>query len=102
MLEGLGLRAVRDALPGNPIAQEHIAGATLTAMAIADVSIQSFPSARFRSAYVNPLAMTKLKLCLFTTLKSMLTTLFPLRIRDRLRSKLTNAYEVIRSSKTFL
>ena len=39
LLEGLGLRAVRDALPGNPVAQERIAGATLTAMAIADVSL---------------------------------------------------------------
>ncbi|KAK7688108.1 hypothetical protein QCA50_008478 [Cerrena zonata] len=38
LLEGLGLRAVRDALPGNPVAQERIAGATLTAMAIADAT----------------------------------------------------------------
>ncbi|CAL1697048.1 unnamed protein product [Somion occarium] len=38
LLEGLGLRAVRDALPDNPVAQERIAGATFTAMAIADVT----------------------------------------------------------------
>ncbi|KAI0791742.1 hypothetical protein C8Q75DRAFT_805348 [Abortiporus biennis] len=38
MLEGLGLRAARDALPGNPVAQERIVGATLFAMAVADVT----------------------------------------------------------------
>lgn len=38
MLEGLGLRAVLKALPGNPVAQERLVGATLLAMAIADVS----------------------------------------------------------------
>jgi len=38
MLEGFGLRAVRDALPDNPVAQERIVGATLTAMAVADVT----------------------------------------------------------------
>ncbi|KAH8101429.1 hypothetical protein BXZ70DRAFT_1007263 [Cristinia sonorae] len=38
MLEGFGLRAVRDALPGNPVAQERLAGTILTAMAIADVT----------------------------------------------------------------
>ncbi|KAI0077420.1 hypothetical protein K474DRAFT_1661670 [Panus rudis PR-1116 ss-1] len=38
MLEGLGLRAVRDALPNDPVAQERIAGTTLLAMAIADVT----------------------------------------------------------------
>lgn len=37
MLEGFGLRAIRDVLPGNPIAQERLAGTILTAMAIADV-----------------------------------------------------------------
>lgn len=51
LLEGLGLRAVRDALPGNPVAQERIAGATLTAMAIADVSIQSVPHAQLFSGH---------------------------------------------------
>lgn len=44
LLEGLGLRAVRDALPDNPVAQERIAGATFTAMAIADVSLAIFAS----------------------------------------------------------
>ncbi|THH30391.1 hypothetical protein EUX98_g3805 [Antrodiella citrinella] len=38
MLEGLGLRSIRDALPGNPVAQERLAGTVLTAMAIADVT----------------------------------------------------------------
>jgi len=38
MLEGFGLRTVRDALPDNPVAQERIVGATLTAMAIADIT----------------------------------------------------------------
>ena len=38
MLEGLGLRAVQKALPDNPVAQERLVGATLLAMAIADVS----------------------------------------------------------------
>lgn len=37
MLEGLGLRAVLKALPDNPVAQERLVGATLLAMAIADV-----------------------------------------------------------------
>lgn len=39
MLEGFGLRAIRDALPGNPVAQERLTGTILTAMAIADVRI---------------------------------------------------------------
>ncbi|TCD71454.1 hypothetical protein EIP91_010160 [Steccherinum ochraceum] len=38
MLEGLGLRAIRDALPNNAVAQERLAGTILTAMAIADVT----------------------------------------------------------------
>lgn len=38
MLEGLGLRAVLKALPDNLVAQERLVGATLLAMAIADVS----------------------------------------------------------------
>lgn len=39
LLESLGLRAVKDALPDNPRAQEQIMGATLFAMAVADVCI---------------------------------------------------------------
>lgn len=39
MLEGLGLRAIRDALPGNPVAQERLVGTILLAMSIADVRI---------------------------------------------------------------
>ena len=31
-------RAVRDALPNNPVAQERIMGASFTALALADVS----------------------------------------------------------------
>ena len=38
MLSSLVFRAVRDALPGNPAAQERILGASLLAMAIADAS----------------------------------------------------------------
>jgi hypothetical protein len=38
MLSSLVFRAIRDALPGNPAAQERILGASLLAMAIADVS----------------------------------------------------------------
>jgi hypothetical protein len=38
MLSSLVFRAIRDALPGNPAAQERIVGASLLAMAIADVS----------------------------------------------------------------
>jgi len=38
MLSSLVFRATRDALPGNPAAQERIVGASLLAMAIADVS----------------------------------------------------------------
>ena len=37
LLSSLVFRAVRDALPNNPTAQERILGASLTAMAIADV-----------------------------------------------------------------
>jgi hypothetical protein len=37
LLGSLGYRAVRDALPDNPAAQERITAATLTALAIADV-----------------------------------------------------------------
>lgn len=39
MLSSLVFRAVRDALPGNPAAQERIIGASLFAMAVADVSV---------------------------------------------------------------
>lgn len=38
LLESLGFRAVKDALPDNPKAQERIIGASLFAMAVADVS----------------------------------------------------------------
>ena len=38
MLSSFVFRAIRDALPGNPIGQERILGASLLAMAIADVS----------------------------------------------------------------
>jgi hypothetical protein len=38
MLSSLVFRAIRDALPGNPAAQERIIGASLLAMALADVS----------------------------------------------------------------
>ena len=38
MLSSLVFRVIRDALPGNPAAQERILGASLLAMAIADVS----------------------------------------------------------------
>ena len=39
MLSSLVFRAVRDALPGNPAAQERIIGASLFAMGVADVSL---------------------------------------------------------------
>ena len=38
MLSSLVFRAARDALPDNPAAQERIIGASLFAMAVADVS----------------------------------------------------------------
>ncbi|GJE94183.1 hypothetical protein PsYK624_103510 [Phanerochaete sordida] len=38
MLSSLVFRAVRDALPGNPAAQERIIGASLFAMAVADAT----------------------------------------------------------------
>ncbi|KAI0291757.1 hypothetical protein BC826DRAFT_1021961 [Russula brevipes] len=38
MLSSLVFRAIRDALPGNPVAQERILGASLLAMAIADAT----------------------------------------------------------------
>lgn len=37
MISSLVFRAVRDALPHDPIAQERIMGASMTALAIADV-----------------------------------------------------------------
>ena len=36
-------RAVRDALPNNPVAQERILGASFTALALADVRLRSPP-----------------------------------------------------------
>ncbi len=39
MLSSLVFRAVRDALPDNPVAQERILGASLFAMAVADVRL---------------------------------------------------------------
>ncbi|KAH8120707.1 hypothetical protein DFH11DRAFT_1685926 [Phellopilus nigrolimitatus] len=41
LISSLVFRAVRDALPNDPVAQERIIGASLTALAIADVSISS-------------------------------------------------------------
>ena len=38
LISSLVFRAVRDALPHDPVAQEKIVGASLTALAIADVS----------------------------------------------------------------
>ena len=38
MLESIVFRVIRDALPGNPVGQERILGASLLAMGIADVS----------------------------------------------------------------
>lgn len=38
LISSLVFRAVRDALPHDPVAQERIVGASLTALAIADVS----------------------------------------------------------------
>lgn len=37
LLSSLVFRAIRDALPGNPVAQERILGASLAALAFADV-----------------------------------------------------------------
>ena len=57
LLSSLVFRAVRDALPNNPAAQERILGATLTAMAIADVSLPiliSMLSARCHFAALTP------------------------------------------------
>ncbi|KAF8823939.1 hypothetical protein HHX47_DHR9000099 [Lentinula edodes] len=39
LISSLVFRAVRDALRGNPVAQERIIGSALTALAIADVSL---------------------------------------------------------------
>ncbi|KAJ3805533.1 hypothetical protein EV368DRAFT_51937 [Lentinula lateritia] len=38
LISSLVFRAVRDALRGNPVAQEHIIGSALTALAIADIT----------------------------------------------------------------
>jgi hypothetical protein len=45
LLSSFVFRAVRDALPDNPIAQERIIGASLKALAIADVSSSSIECA---------------------------------------------------------
>jgi hypothetical protein len=42
LISSLVLRAVRDALPTDPVAQERILGATLAALAIADVGCANF------------------------------------------------------------
>ncbi|KAJ3754671.1 hypothetical protein EV360DRAFT_51180 [Lentinula raphanica] len=47
LLSSLVFRAIRDALGGNPVAQERIVGSTLTALAIADVGSSSFVFATF-------------------------------------------------------
>jgi hypothetical protein len=44
MLSSLVFRAVRDALPGKPAAQERIIGASLFAMAVADVRLPLLPT----------------------------------------------------------
>ncbi|KAI9508674.1 hypothetical protein F5148DRAFT_1194061 [Russula earlei] len=60
MLSSLVFRAVRDALPDNPAAQEHILGASLLAMVIADAThiIASFiclpDSLKYRPELWNP------------------------------------------------
>jgi len=42
LISSLVFRAVRDALPHDPVAQEKIVRASLTALAIADVSVVIF------------------------------------------------------------
>ncbi|KAI0306898.1 hypothetical protein B0F90DRAFT_1622018 [Multifurca ochricompacta] len=60
MLSSLVFRAIRDALPNNPIAQERILGASLLAMAIADAThiVASFiglpESLKYRPGLWNP------------------------------------------------
>lgn len=47
LISSLVFRAVRDALPNDPIAQEKIVGASLLALALADVRILLSPPATF-------------------------------------------------------
>ena len=53
MLSSFVFRAVRDALPGNPAAQEHIINAIFLALGIADVSSLDGLSRRFRTLSAN-------------------------------------------------
>ncbi|KAH7911814.1 hypothetical protein BJ138DRAFT_1005833 [Hygrophoropsis aurantiaca] len=57
LISSLVFRAVRDALPGDPVAQERIMGASLAALAIADViSFINLPSElKFAFAAWNPM-----------------------------------------------
>jgi hypothetical protein len=45
MLSALGFRAVRRALPNDPVAQDRIIGASLGVLAVADVSYFSISNA---------------------------------------------------------
>lgn len=46
LISSFVFRAVRDALPNNPAAQERILGASFTALALADVRVPSMRTAR--------------------------------------------------------
>jgi hypothetical protein len=50
LISTLVFRAIRDALPHDPVAQERIVGASLAALAIADVSTLSLRSEGQRNA----------------------------------------------------
>ncbi|GJJ13873.1 hypothetical protein Clacol_008130 [Clathrus columnatus] len=60
LISSLVFRAVRDALPNNPVAQEKIVQATLTALAIADVSQVAWLTGLGRQVY-GPTKLTLLK-----------------------------------------
>ena len=55
MLSSLVFRAVRDALPDNPAAQERILGASLFAMGVADVRDQIYFILKCLMTYLNRL-----------------------------------------------
>ena len=51
LISSLVFRAIRDTLPNNPEAQERILGASMTALALADVSFGFSTQAFLRADY---------------------------------------------------
>lgn len=55
LISSLVFRAVRDALPHDPVAQERIVGASLTALALADVRARTYVSSCALTTHITAL-----------------------------------------------